>query len=307
VTYTLTMHTVGSGSVEPDGGTYISGTLLSLAATPDTNWQFDGWTGDLVSTTNPINLTMDGDKSITATFSAVSHTLTVNVVGGGTVTPTAGAHVYVAGTVVTLTATPGPGMHFGGWTGDLVSADNPESLVMDGDKVVTATFSAVPPVTHTLTVHTVGSGTVDPDGGTYISGTVLSLSAIPAPDWQFDAWSGDVGGTATPISLMMDGDKVVTATFTEVPIVPTYTLTTIISPTMGGAVTLDPSGGVYAENTVVTLTAVPALDYTFTAWSGDLSSTANPVSITMTMDVSVTATFEQGGYDIYLPLLLRNG
>ncbi|MCP4538866.1 MAG: tandem-95 repeat protein, partial [Chloroflexi bacterium] len=101
-------------------------------------------------------------------------------------------------------------------------------------------------------------------------------------------------------------DSSVTAVTINVDLVPIYTLTTIISPTAGGAVALDPSGGVYAENTVVTMTAVPASGYKFVAWSDDLPSTLNPVTITMMQDVTVTANFDQAGFAIYLPLIVKN-
>ncbi len=45
----------------------------------------------------------------------------------------------------------------------------------------------------------------------------------------------------------------------------------------------------------------------FEGWSGDVISTSNPISITMTGDVTVTATFKQSDYEIYLPLVVRNG
>ncbi len=58
---------------------------------------------------------------------------------------------------------------------------------------------------------------------------------------------------------------------------------------------------------MLNLSATPDPGWQFEGWSGDVISTSNPVSITMTGDVSVTATFEQGGYEIYLPLVVRNG
>ncbi len=62
------MHTLGSGTVDPPGGTYISGTVLNLSATPDPEWQFEGWSGGVISTSNPVSITMTGDVSVTATF-----------------------------------------------------------------------------------------------------------------------------------------------------------------------------------------------------------------------------------------------
>jgi hypothetical protein len=65
-----------------------------------------------------------------------------------------------------------------------------------------------------------------------------------------------------------------------------------------GTVTLDPPGGVYDENNVVTLTATPdaaedsgGWDYDFTAWSGELTGSSSTTTLTMDSDKSVTATF----------------
>jgi hypothetical protein len=48
--------------------------------------------------------------------------------------------VYPSGTPVTLTANAEPGWYFDHWEGDLEGSENPDTLVMDGDKTVTAVF-----------------------------------------------------------------------------------------------------------------------------------------------------------------------
>ncbi|GLB53476.1 hypothetical protein NBRC110019_25170 [Neptunitalea chrysea] len=73
-TYNLTTAVTGQGSVSPSSGTYDEGTSVSLTATPNTGWQFDGWSGGY--TGNPTTITMDADKSITATFSEIPTTST---------------------------------------------------------------------------------------------------------------------------------------------------------------------------------------------------------------------------------------
>jgi hypothetical protein len=88
-------------------------------------------------------------------------------------------------------------------------------LTIDGDKVVTATFTAQPPVFYTLTVNIVGQGTVTPMGGTYLSGTEVSLEATPDSSWAFTGWTGDISGTANPIQVTMNVNKVVTATMSR--------------------------------------------------------------------------------------------
>jgi uncharacterized repeat protein (TIGR02543 family) len=74
-----------------------------------------------------------------------------------------------------------------------------------------------PPEEYTLTVIIDGGGSVakDPDQATYSYDTVVELTATPDAGWSFSHWSGDLTGSANPDSVTMDGDKTVTAHFTE--------------------------------------------------------------------------------------------
>lgn len=67
--YTLTTSATPGGSVTA-GGTYDAGTVVSIAATPDADYQFDGWSGDASGTSNPLSVTIDANISITANFSS---------------------------------------------------------------------------------------------------------------------------------------------------------------------------------------------------------------------------------------------
>ena len=93
--------------------------------------------------TDPINNTSSASVIVAA---EETYVLTIHIVGDGSVTSTPPGtvmlpyHLYPAGTVVTLTATPDMGWHFTGWSGDLSGEVNPDQLTMDADKVVTATF-----------------------------------------------------------------------------------------------------------------------------------------------------------------------
>ncbi len=68
--YTLTVQTSGQGSVVtmPPGNTFDAGTILILMAQPSSGWEFSAWSGDVSGTTANQQLTMDADKTITATF-----------------------------------------------------------------------------------------------------------------------------------------------------------------------------------------------------------------------------------------------
>jgi len=215
------------------------------------------------------------------------YTLATSVIGAGSVSPANG--IFNDGALVTLTATPAAGYQFDGWSGDLTGATNPATLTLDANKNVTATFTQIPITQYTLTVNTVGSGnvTLNPAGGIYDSGTMVTLTATPDAGYQFTGWSGDLSGTTNPATITMNANKIVTATFALLP--PQYTLTA--NPVGFGSVTLSPAGGVYNSGTVVTLIATPNAGYQFSGWSGDLSGTTNPATITMDANKNVTATF----------------
>jgi uncharacterized repeat protein (TIGR02543 family) len=74
-----------------------------------------------------------------------------------------------------------------------------------------------------------------------------------------------------------------------------YTLTVTASPTAGGTVTNSPSGSSFAAGTIVTITATAATGYTFSGWSGAITGTTNPLTVTMDANKSITATFTQTG------------
>ena len=72
-----------------------------------------------------------------------------------------------------------------------------------------------------------------------------------------------------------------------------YNLGIAITPVGAGTVALNPAGGIYSSGTQVTLTANPNSGYSFSNWSGSVTGTTNPVTITMNAGKSVTATFTQ--------------
>jgi hypothetical protein len=138
--------------------------------------------------------------------------LTININGSGSVEEFP-SKPYTFGQEVTLTAIPEPGLIFYDWSGDLVGFDNPAIITMDGDKVVTATFSQ--PIWYTLAVETTGEGVVlvEPDLEEYLHGDKVTLTAVPEPGWRFTGWSGDLAGDDKPVDLVMTADKNVIATF----------------------------------------------------------------------------------------------
>jgi hypothetical protein len=141
----------------------------------------------------------------------LAYNLTTSVIGQGDVSPSGGD--FTEGSSVVITAIAEPGWRFDSWTGDANGSDNPLSLIMDGNKSVTATFNQVP--THTLTSSVTGKGRISPSNTTFPQGEIVSITAIPDTGWAFDSWSGDLKGRSNPANLTMDTNKTIIANFIE--------------------------------------------------------------------------------------------
>ncbi|PYM07427.1 MAG: hypothetical protein DMD82_05410, partial [Candidatus Rokuibacteriota bacterium] len=284
--YRLDVASVGGGTVvrSPNAAAYAPGTTVTLTPQPDAFHHFVGWSGDASGSQSPLAVTMDGNKSITATFAIDSYTLSVAVSGSGTVAKSPDQASYTYGTQVTLTPTPATGYHFTGWSGDTSTTANPLVLTMTRARSLTASFAID---SYTLSVTVSGSGTVakSPNQASYTYGTVVTLTATPATGWHFVGWSGDATSSTNPLSLTMDGPKAVTAGFA----INTYALT--VTTNGLGTVAKSPDQASYNYGTVVTLTATPSAGTYFVSWGGDASGTTSPVTVTMDGPKGVTATF----------------
>ncbi|MFN8333456.1 MAG: Ig-like domain-containing protein [Saprospiraceae bacterium] len=288
----LTVRVVGSGVVTPSLSSYISGTVVPITATANPGWSFAAWSGAVVTTTNPTSLKLDADKTITATFTQNSYTVTSAAVGNGTIQIAPQQSSYRYGDVITLTATAATGSAFSAWSGDLVSSSNPVTLTVTSNKAITGSFALQ---NYTLTLNQTGTGTGTlsntPSGTSFAYGTVVTVTATANSNSFFAGWSGAVTSSSNPVTLTMDSHKTLTATFSRLS---DYTLTVNI--VGNGLVT--PTTSSYLSGTVVPITATAATGWSFTGWSGDLSGNASPTSITLNSNKVVTATFTQ---DVVVP------
>ncbi|MBI5296272.1 MAG: S-layer homology domain-containing protein [Chloroflexi bacterium] len=308
----------GSVGVSPapncpgDPARYAAGTPVTLTAAPNPGYIFNSWSGDASGTDNPSTVIMSADRSATANFDLACYTLTTNAnpLAGGSVGVSPAPNCnnstqYTHGTILTLTATPNTGYLFSAWSGDVIDTENPTTLTMTANKSVTAEFSLAC-FTLTTSANPVAGGSVgvspapNCNGGTqYSQGTVVTLTATANSGYNFASWSGSASGTLNPTTVSMTADRSVTANFTAL----CYTLTKSASPAAGGSVGASPApncngGTQYTHGTLVTLTAIPNSGYSFTVWSGSASGTANPTTVSITANRSVTATFGQACFTL---------
>jgi PKD repeat protein len=302
--YTLTTNTVGQGSItlNPTGGIYDQGTEVTLTANPDSGWQFDGWSGDLNGSTNPTTLTMNANKSVTATFSETTTTSTVgntDVFGSNTTVALRRAAPYTMpedGTINSIS------MYHNGGSGNMILAVYDGAGAPANRLGITAT-TAVSSSTDWQTVNLQSPVYVTGSSTIWLAWVYESNPGIKyesGSPGRVDAGVGWPGGMPDPYGSGSQSNYIysVYATYTPGGTPPTqYTLTTN---TAGqGSITLNPSGGTYNEGTVVTVTANPSSGWQFDNWSGDLSGSTNPTTITMNANKSVTANFSEGGSSPY--------
>ncbi len=284
----VTIDPAASGTVarNPVKENYACDEPVTLTPVPNTGFKFDHWSGDLTGTANPATLVMGGTKNVTATFvNDVLYTLNVSANGAGAVAKSPDKTAYSAGESVTLTATPAVGNLFTGWSGDATGSANPLTVVVNSNMTIAGNFAAAPPRTLTITVNGNGGVAKSPDKTTYLNGETVTLTAVPGAGASFVGWGGALTGTLIQQTLVMDGDKTVTATFAD----NIYTLT--LSPDANGTIAAAPPKPAYYAGEQVTLTATPKPGFRFVAWGGDLSGSANPATLVMTKNATVTATF----------------
>jgi uncharacterized repeat protein (TIGR02543 family) len=157
---------------------------------------------------------------------------------------------------------------------------------------------AVTPVEYDLiiAVNPAGGGTTNPAVGvhTYAENTVVDVTTTPNAGYAFANWSGACTGTG---ACQVTMNRSVTANYTAIE----YTLSVTSA---HGTVAKDPAQATYHYGDVVQLTATPDAGWTFANWSGDATGTANPVSVTMNGNRSVTANYTAKPWMLYLPLVI---
>lgn len=225
--------------LQPMSGTYV-----------DTGYRFSEWSG-ACNGTGDCTLTMDSDKTISATFGPANSSLTITPPQNGVVTWASGACGATcsgslaagASNIQSLTATPAAGYAFASWGGDCSGQGMICKFNMSANRSVSVTFS--PGVTLTVSpqpangwVGVAYSGYRALACGVPFASEVASCSvALPkganvsiptgmaanpviypgslawaATGYRFSGWGGACSGTGD-CNLTMDTDKTISATF----------------------------------------------------------------------------------------------
>jgi hypothetical protein len=187
----------------------------------------------------------------------------------------------------------------------ITAYDNDENQAVNDNRGNYYTFHVIQ--NYQLPITSTEGGTTDPAPGThtYVNGTVVEVTAIPNVNYVLYCWEldGENVGSVNPIEVMMDSDHMLHAVFRLL----TYSLT--ISATAGGTTAPAPGTYTYVNGTVVSVTAIPDVNYRFEYWllDGINVGSNNPIEILMDSNHSLQAVFAQVTYDLVVHVVNERG
>ncbi|MHB8871690.1 MAG: InlB B-repeat-containing protein, partial [Candidatus Doudnabacteria bacterium] len=284
-----------NGGTTSGGGTYNSGSSVTVTATPNNGYTFTNWTenGIEVSTSSSFTFTISGNRTLVANFGVIPPTqyfvnLSSNPLNGGT---TSGGGTYNSGNSVTVTATPNSGYTFINWTenGNVVSTSSSYTYTISGNRILVANFTAIPPAQYSVNLSSNPSnGGTTSGGGTYNSGSSMTVTATPNSGYTFTNWTenGNVVSTSSSYTFTINGNRTLVANFTAIQ----YSVNLSSNPSNGGTTS---GGGTYNSGSSVTVTATPNNGYTFTNWTdnGSISSLNSSYTFILNNDKYLIANF----------------
>ena len=209
-----------SGIVSPESGSYKEGSMVSIVATPNPEYEFVGWLGDEMGSNNLLSFEINSNKNIVAQFQKRKYNLKINIVGEGTVSEeiisSSKSSDYESGALVRLTAIPSSGYYFTGWSNDINVDTNPVEINIDRAKTITAKFEKK---SYNLQIKIEGDGTVEEEiietgkSTDYLYGTKVKLTPKPQEGWDFIKWKGDHNGDENPLEIIINKATNITANF----------------------------------------------------------------------------------------------
>jgi subtilisin family serine protease len=258
----------GGGAIDPAGNVTVNcGANKTFTITPDPCYDIadvlvNGGSVGAVPSYEFTNVT--ANQTIVASFVLKTYTIAASVGGGGAIDP-AGNVTVDCGANKTFTITPDPCYDIADVLVNGISVGavpSYEFVNVTANATIAASFVHK---TYTLDTAVIGGGSLiiaKKGSAIYDCGTSVEISALADPGWQFDHWTGSATGSDNPLTVIMDGDKSITAVFVDIA-PPEVTLTS-------------PNGGEvwnYGENQPITWTAtdnvgVTAVDLAYSTDGG---------------------------------------
>ena len=271
----LPLYTVSTSVSPSEGGTVgfgISGSSgnagesIQIIASASNGHEFTSWSGDVSGSDNPLTVTLDSNKTISANFSAVASSLAFDC--GASFSKSSN---FVDGALVDLNSVSGnAGEDSTRWEGTLhwntfSGTSLPQSYLIPFE---VSDFSK--------------------------GGLSITISA-PITDANRVMRYEHENGTCYEFSLESTTD--LTQNLATVIYLPLYTVSTSVSPSEGGTVGFGISGSSGNAGESIQIIASASNGHEFTSWSGDVSGSDNPLTVTLDSNKTISANFSVDASD----------
>jgi hypothetical protein len=275
------------GGSTSGGGTYTNGSLVTVIATPNSGYAFINWTenGNAVSTSPSYSFIVSANRNLVANFSqqATQYTITAaaNPINAGFTT---GGGTYNAGSQATVLATANSGWTFVNWTeyGSQVSSNPSYTFTVTSNRSLVANFTQGIIYTISTSSNPVAGGSTS-GGGTYASGTQVTVIASPNNGYDFINWTenGNVVSTNSAYGFTVTGNRTLVANFGQQGV--QYLITASANPANGGYTA---GGGSYNAGTQVLLIATANSGWAFVNWTEFGSQVSSSPTYTFTANAN---------------------
>jgi len=225
---TIGQHTVALSSNPEDGGTttgeglYETDASVTIEAVAAEGYTFTNWTEgtDIVSTDAEYTFTITESRTLVANFTINKYTvaLSSNPPLGGTTT---GEGTYDSGDEVTVKAVPATGYTFKNWTegGNIVSTTAEYKFTITKNRTLVANFEADIVQFNVMLSSNPPNGGTTTGGGTYNSGTSVTVKAVANTGYTFTNWTegGNPVYSNANYTFTITGNRTLVANFTATP------------------------------------------------------------------------------------------
>ena len=315
--YTLTVGIAnGSGTVNPAGtNDYQYKSQVQVIAIPDNGYAFSGWSGDIVSTDNPLIVTMDTDYSINASFTELGVNgknlyFSEYIEGSGNnkaveIFNETGVAIDLSNYTIEIynngADTPNHTINLSGTLNDgetyVIVYNQADTALQNSADLLTAELSfngddAIVLKNLGTVIDCIGQVGYDPGSAWTNNGVSTKNMTIRRKP---HVHNGDSNATDA-FDPSVEWDSYAQDNFDDVGShTCLYTLTVNIA---AGSGTTNPSGSTeFQYGTSVQLTATAGAGYAFSSWNGDIVSSDNPLTVLINADYTINVYFVELGYN----------
>lgn len=256
------------------------GDIIQIIAHDSVKCRFLNWTknGALYSEAHSFEYVVTENATFVANYDSIKYRITAkpDKFNRGVCT---GSGIYDYNSNVQISATEYTGYRFDGWEDGIT--ERTRTVNVRGNKTYKAIFGIQE---NNIYIPQVPGGSAI-GAGSYPTGNIVSLQALPQPGWVFSHWTIDEQTfTSKSVSFVSDKDVTAMPYFDR----GTYNISFVASPNGQGYFNPSPSVS-YSYGDTFTIEAIPFNGYSFVKWSDGLIQPKR--NITVFGDAKYTALF----------------